>query len=73
MVVWITEYILPVPGDFDLFMGEGSSPRELDHYGKLDSSPERGDGNWTLPMRLPAGQYTIKAKARNLNPDALTV
>jgi hypothetical protein len=21
-------------------------------------------------MRLPAGQYTIKAKARNLNPDA---
>ncbi|MDQ8208785.1 DUF6531 domain-containing protein, partial [Coraliomargarita sp. SDUM461003] len=50
------------PGIFELFLGEGASPSTFEFLQTIDPDVDYGDGTWSIPLTLEAGQYTLEAR-----------
>ena len=58
------------PGIFELFLGEGASPSTFEFLQTIDPDVDYGDGTWSIPLTLEAGQYTLEARGTHLHPDS---
>lgn len=58
------------PGIFELFLGEGASPSTFEFLQSINPDVDYGDGTWSIPLSLEAGQYTLEARGTHLHPDS---
>ena len=55
---------------FELYLGEGANPSTFEFLQSINSDNDYGDGNWQVPLSLPAGQYTLEARGASIHPDS---
>ncbi|MFA6016433.1 MAG: hypothetical protein WC742_15350 [Gallionellaceae bacterium] len=51
------------PGKFSLLLGKGAAPTTWEPVATVYPASAAGTGNWTVPLTLAPGQYTLKASA----------